>query len=334
MNDDSIGKVIPRSNYSILGHKQNIDFLIGSFLNNSMHHAYIFSGNKGIGKATLAYAIARNILSGNNFNGLSIDKNNKVCKLIEANSHPDLLVIEPEDPEKKTFISIDQVRKCSEFFNQTPSISNWRICILDSIDFMDISSTNTILKILEEPPTNCLFLIISHNVEKVIDTIKSRCLELKFQNLKNEIMIKKIKILKPNLLKNEIDRILDISEGSIGKLINLSHSDSLKIQGEIDKIFNERKIDESVYNFSDFILKEDTHINKFEVFIDVVNNKLNSFIKELAINNTNFIQNSIMVFKIRDTILNLISQERIFKLNKKQVIVSIISNLNKITKLQ
>lgn len=334
MNDDLMDKVVPRSNYSILGHKKNIDFLFGSFLNNSMHHAYIFSGNKGIGKATLAYAFARKILSGSNSNDLNVDRNDKACKLIEANSHPDLLVIEPEDSKKKNFISIDQVRKCPEFFNQTSSISNWRICILDSIDSIDILSTNTILKILEEPPANCLFLIISHNIERVIDTIKSRCLELKFKNLKNEIMIEKIKLLNPNLLKNEIDKMLDISEGSIGKLINLSHTDSQKIFIEIDKIFNEKNINESVYNFSDYILKEDSNINKFEIFIEVVINKLNSFIKELAINNSNFIQNSIKIFKIRDTIINLISQERIFKLNKKQVIISIISNLSKIKKLQ
>ena len=334
MNEDLMDKVVPRLNYSILGHKKIIDYLLGSFLNNSMHHAYIFSGNKGIGKATLAFAIARKILSGSNSNDLSVDMNDKACKLIEANSHPDLLVIESEEPEKKNFISIDQVRKCSEFFNQTSSMSNWRICILDSIDFIDISSSNTILKILEEPPANCLFLIISHNIERVIDTIKSRCLELKFKNLMNEIMTEKIKLLKPNLLRNEIDKMLDMSDGSIGNLINLSHSDSQKICSEIDKIFSERKIDESIYNFSDFILKEDSNINKFEIFIEVVNIKLNSFIKELAINNSNFTQNITMVFKIRDNIINLISQERMFKLNKKQVIISIISNLKKITKLQ
>ena len=93
--------VLPRKNYSIRGHKENINFLINSFLNNSLHHAYIFSGNKGIGKATLAYLLSRKILSDNKTKKLEVF-DYKVSKLIEANSHPDLLVIEPEDNDKKS----------------------------------------------------------------------------------------------------------------------------------------------------------------------------------------------------------------------------------------
>ena len=96
--------VLPRKNYSIRGHKENINFLINSFLSNSLHHAYIFSGNKGIGKATLAYLLSRKILSDNKTKKLEVF-DNKVSKLIEANSHPDLLVIEPEGNDKKSFIS-------------------------------------------------------------------------------------------------------------------------------------------------------------------------------------------------------------------------------------
>ena len=106
--------VLPRKNCSIKGHKENINFFINSFLNNSLHHAYIFSGNKGIGKATLAYLLSRKILSDNKTKNLEVF-DNKVSKLIEANSHPDLLVIEPEDNDKKSFISVDQIRKCSQF---------------------------------------------------------------------------------------------------------------------------------------------------------------------------------------------------------------------------
>ena len=179
MNDDKEYIIKPRSNYSVKGHKENISYLTNSFLKNSLHHAYIFSGDKGIGKATFAYAFSRKLLANDKTKDFDVFNNDKVNKLIEANSHPDLLVIEPEENNKKSFISIEQIRKCSQFFSQTSSMNKWRICILDSIDFIDVSSTNTILKILEEPPSNCLFLIISHNIGMVLDTIKSRCLELR-----------------------------------------------------------------------------------------------------------------------------------------------------------
>ena len=323
-----------RFNYSVKGHRENISFLTNSFLKNSLHHAYIFSGDKGIGKATFAYAFSRKLLANDKTKDFNVFNNYKVNKLIEANSHPDLLVIEPDENNKNPFISIEQTRKCSQFFSQTASISKWRICILDSIDFMDISSTNTILKILEEPPSNCLFLIISHNIGMVLDTIKSRCLELRFQNLSDEIMTNRIKLLKPSILKNELDSLLVNANGSFGKLENLLHSDSLKISNVINDIFEKGELGESIYDFSDFILKDGLDINKFEIFIEILNFKLNLYIKEKAIYNPDFIINNNEIFSIRDSILDLISQERIYKLNKKQTILSIISNLDKITKLQ
>ena len=324
----------PRSNYSIKGHKENISYLTNSFLKNSLHHAYIFSGDKGVGKATFAYAFSRKLLANDKTNDFDVFNNDKVNKLIEANSHPDLLVIEPDENNKKSFISVEQIRKCSQFFSQTSSMSKWRICILDSIDFMDVSSTNTILKILEEPPSNCLFLIISHNIGMVLDTIKSRCLELRFQNLSDEIMIDRIKLLKPGILKNELDNLIINANGSFGRLENLLHSDSLKISSVINGVFEKGELSESIYDFSDFILQDGVGINKFDVFTEILNFKLNSYIKEKAIYNPNFITNNDEIFSIRDSILDLISQERVYKLNKKQTILSIISNLDKITKLQ
>ena len=325
--------VLPRKNYSIRGHKENINFLINSFLNNSLHHAYIFSGNKGIGKATLAYLLSRKILSDNKTKKLEVF-DNKVSKLVEANSHPDLLVIEPEGNDKKSFISVDQIRKCSQFFMQTSSMSKWRVCIIDSLDLMDISSTNAILKILEEPPSNCLFLIISHNINRVLDTIRSRCLELKFKNLNDEIIIERIKFLKPDILKNELDNFIVNANGSIGNLENLIHSDSLRISDEINNIFDRGELNEDIYEFSDFILKDTEGLNKFDIFTDILISKINSYIKKRASYSNDFKDCNEKVFKIRDSILDLISQERVYKLNKKQTILSIISNLDKIIKLQ
>ena len=129
MSDDIEYIETSRSNYSIKGHKENISFLMNSFLKNTLHHAYIFSGDKGIGKATFAYAFSRKLLANDKTKNFDVFDNYKVNKLIEANSHPDLLVIEPDKNDKNLFISVEQIRKCSQFFSQTASISKWRICI-------------------------------------------------------------------------------------------------------------------------------------------------------------------------------------------------------------
>ena len=168
----------------------------------------------------------------------------------------------------------------------------------------------------------------------VLETIKSRCLELRFQNLSDKIMIDRIKLLKPNILKNELDGLLVNANGSFGRLENLLHSDSLKISNVISNFFEKGEFGESIYDFSDFILNNNIGINKFDIFIEIINFKLNSYIKEKAIYNPDFIVNNNKIFSIRDRILDLINQEKVYKLNKKQTILSIISNLNKITKLQ
>ena len=147
-------------------------------------------------------------------------------------------------------------------------------------------------------------------------------------------MIDRIKLLKPGILKNELDNLIINANGSFGRLENLLHSDSLKISSVINDIFEKGEFSEGIYDFSDFILQDVVGINKFDVFTEILNFKLNFYIKEKAIYNPSFIINNKKIFGIRDSILDLISQERVYKLNKKQTILSILSNLDEITKLQ
>ena len=325
-------KLKPRANYDLFGHNEKINFILNSYKKKRLHQAYLFSGNEGIGKATFAYSFARFLLSNIDLDSFDIDKNNKACRLIESNTHPDLLVIEPNTEKKDRFISIDQARKCSEFFSHTPSISKWRVCIIDSIDFMDISTSNTILKILEEPPSYCVFLIIAQKVDAVIETIRSRCVELRFKDIEKDALVRELKLLRPELLDSEILSLVNLSEGSIGNLNNLIEKNSLEIYKTIESIAIEKNINSSIYSFSDFILKEDEGTNKFNLFINCIIFKVNSLIKSIVSSSTSFVINEGL--DIRDQMLDLIQQERIFKLNRRQTIISLILNLNKIVNLK
>ena len=272
------------------------------------------------------------MLSDASLDSFSVNKNEKVSRLIESNTHPDLLVIEPNIEKKDRFISIDQARKCSEFFNHTPSISKWRVCIIDSIDFMDISTSNTILKILEEPPSYCIFLIIAQKVDAVIGTIRSRCVEIRFKDIEEDILIRKLKLLRPELLDSEILSLVNLSDGSFGALNNLIEENSIEIYKTIESIASEKIINSSIYSFSDFILKEDGGSNKFNLFINCIIFKTNSLIKSIVKSSTSFAINEGL--DLRDKMLELIRQERVFKLNRKQTIINLILNLNKIANLE
>ena len=332
MTATSLEKLSPRNNYDLIGHNENINFILNCYKKKRLHQAYLFSGNEGIGKATFAYSFARFLLSDASLDSFSVNKNEKVSRLIESNTHPDLLVIEPNIEKKDRFISIDQARKCSEFFNHTPSISKWRVCIIDSIDFMDISTSNTILKILEEPPSYCIFLIIAQKVDAVIGTIRSRCVEIRFKDIEEDILIRKLKLLRPELLDSEILSLVNLSDGSFGALNNLIEENSIEIYKTIESIASEKIINSSIYSFSDFILKEDGGSNEFNLFINCIIFKTNSLIKSIVKSSTSFAINEGL--DLRDKMLELIRQERVFKLNRKQTIINLILNLNKIANLE
>jgi len=123
-----------------------------------------------------------------------------------------------------------------------------------------------------------------------------------------------------------------LSEGSLGKMTQLLEDDSIKIYNELEDIIIKKNINESIYNFSDFILKDDSAINKFNIFTECIVFKVGELIKGLTKINSAFSINKAL--DLRNNILETIQQERVLKLNKKQTILSVVIDLNKITNLQ
>src|SRR5207253_6479745 len=130
------------------------------------HHAWLLAGPKGVGKASLAHAAARRVLAEAaephfDLPGIETDDNHRIVKLIEAGSHPDMRRLERLVNEKTgnlaRNISVDQVRELGEFLSLTPALSPWRVVVIDTVDELETSGANALLKILEEPPPNTLF---------------------------------------------------------------------------------------------------------------------------------------------------------------------------------
>ncbi|SUZ57279.1 uncharacterized protein METZ01_LOCUS10133, partial [marine metagenome] len=216
--------------------------------NNRLHHAYLLSGDKGIGKATFAYNFARYLFNNKKNNFSRINRDNKHSRLIESRSHPDLFVIEIDKESKKNKIDVNQVRECIDFFNYTTALCNYKICIIDSLDDMNLNSANAILKVLEEPPDNSLFLIISQSPKSLIPTIRSRCLELRFERLKNDLLFDYLKQTMPDIEVDSIKEAVKISQGSLGRALMFFNEEIKGINETTKNLFsNSGNID--IYEF-------------------------------------------------------------------------------------
>lgn len=183
--DRADGCAHPREVYELIGHNDAEARFLKAKNSGRLHHAWLISGPKGIGKATLAYRITRLMLGGTPLldNSLDIAKSDPVCQRIEALGHGNFTLLRrPYDHKTKKLrndIPIDDVRKMSKFFESTASVSGgWRICLIDSADDLNRNSENGILKLLEEPPENTLFLLLSSSPGQLLPTIRSRCMDL------------------------------------------------------------------------------------------------------------------------------------------------------------
>lgn len=241
----------PRETLEIFGQNLAEQRFLNAFNNNNLHHAWLISGSNGIGKATLAWRIARFLFSNqsNSSNelfkletpssSLDIDYSHPINPRLRALSEPNLFLLRRlYDEEKKRFrnnITVDQVRKLNHFFALSSTDKKRRIIIIDSVDDLNNSSANALLKSLEEPPKDCVFLLISHRPAALLPTIKSRCIELRCQKLNSKDMYKAL-----NTSKIDIDTLseglINLSDGSVGNAIRLSNYNALSIYKSIVEI--------------------------------------------------------------------------------------------------
>ena len=177
----------PRETRALIGQDAAERALAAAFAGGRMHHAWLLTGPEGIGKATLAYRLARHALARpqeRDAAGGSLDvaPETAAARQVGALSHPGLLVLRrPYDQKSKrlgTTIPVDEVRRLRPFLGLTGGDDAWRIVIVDCADDLNINAANALLKSLEEPPSRALFLLISSEPSRLLPTIRSRCRRL------------------------------------------------------------------------------------------------------------------------------------------------------------
>ena len=198
-SDQMLGCASPRMVYDLLGHEDSEQHLAGVLNMQKVHHAWLFSGTQGIGKAVLAYRFIRCLLGANrqaSLDGapsLNTDENDKIVRQVSALSHPDFLLVRREYDEKSKKhaqqITVAQIRRVNEFFQKTPSQKNARrVCLIDTADDMNLNAANALLKILEEPPAFAVIILLSHAPRTLLATLRSRCQSLTLMPVPKEDM--------------------------------------------------------------------------------------------------------------------------------------------------
>jgi DNA polymerase-3 subunit delta' len=194
-SDDDAEAPPPRETQAWFGHAAAERALLEAYRGGRIPHAWLIGGPIGIGKATLAYRMARFVLAHpdpsapavQGATSLAVDPSHPAARRVAARAHPDLLVLERtvgDSGALRTVITVEEVRRTIGFFGRTAGEGGWRLCIVDAADELQYpQGSNALLKVLEEPPRRALFLVVSHAPGRLLPTIRSRCRHLALRAL-------------------------------------------------------------------------------------------------------------------------------------------------------
>ena len=223
----------------ILGQDRPVQQFAQAWASRRLHHAWLLAGPKGVGKATFAHDAARRVLADaagppSDLPGLETPDDHPIVKLVEAGSHPDMRWLERLPKEKgeglARDITIKQVRDLGEFMGMTAALSPWRVAVIDSMEELNKEGSNALLKMLEEPPANTLFFLISHAPGRLLPTIRSRCRRLDFHELGDDAMTSILELQAPQLSAPERLRVIAMSGGSAGRALAFAELDLAKLE--------------------------------------------------------------------------------------------------------
>jgi DNA polymerase-3 subunit delta' len=201
-----------------------------------LHHAWLLTGPEGIGKASFAYRAARWLLGARHdpaYGPLGTSPDDPVFRLIAAESHPDLLVLE-RSADKKT-IPVEEARRLPEFFSKAPAMAPYRVAIIDTADDLNVNSANAVLKTLEEPPPRGVLLLVSHAPGSLIPTIRSRCRRLAFAPWPEET-VAAFAIGKLGVSDDEAARLAHMAGGAPGRVLELAARGALEIDAAAETL--------------------------------------------------------------------------------------------------
>src|SRR6202165_3057108 len=233
--------VHPRETTALFGHREAEMALLNAYRSGLVPPAWLIGGAQGIGKATLAYRMARFVLAHRNpltsdvqrAETLWVDPSDPVARHVGAGAHGGLLTLERTLNEKgvlRTVITVDETRETISFFGSTAAVEGWRVCIVDTVDELNPNAANALLKVLEEPPRQSLFLLVSHAPARALPTILSRCRKLPLRPLASGDVVRAAGQAAGLPLDDPaLSEAAEAAEGSVARALTLLGGEALKL---------------------------------------------------------------------------------------------------------
>ncbi|HEV2531617.1 DNA polymerase III subunit delta' [Phenylobacterium sp.] len=223
--------VHPREVFELEGHAAAEQAFEATRARGRLHHAWLLTGQEGLGKATFAYRAARRLLGAPHdpaFGVLGVDPAHPVSRQVAARAHPDLLVIERigEDGKPRKVIPVDEARRLSEFFSKSPANAPHRVAIVDAADDLNLNAANALLKTLEEPPPKGVLLMVSHSPGRLLATIRSRCRRLAFSALPLEETAAFVRA-RAEITDEAALRLASMAQGAPGRALALAAAQAI-----------------------------------------------------------------------------------------------------------
>ena len=250
----------PRVNWELAGHAEAERALLDAFASGKLHHAWLLTGPRGIGKATLAFRFARFVLSqGGGAGGaatgglfadapprppetLHVDPQSAVFRRVASGGHADLVTIERGVNEKtgklRTEIVAPDARDIGAFMARTPAEGGWRVVVVDCADEMNRHAANALLKVLEEPPSRALLLLVSHTPGLLLPTIRSRCRTLALKPLDERTVATLVTRYRAEVSAEDAAELARLAGGSIGRALTLAEHGGLALYADLLKLLS------------------------------------------------------------------------------------------------
>ena len=271
------GHAHPRETFRFAGNEIVLARMAQAIRSGRPPQAWLVTGPPGIGKATLAYRVARYLLAfGATDKGpadLSVPERDPVSIQVGAASHPGLLVLKrglhPDTGRLMNVISVNEVRRLGAFFGMTSGAGGWRVAIVDTADDMNDNAANAILKLLEEPPARAMLLLLANLPGRLLPTIRSRCQRIDLKPLETSIVADELARLLPEAKPKDREALARLSGGSIGMAIQLGGGEGVMLAEEADKLIEQAKSPDipAMLSLGDKVARVQDGIGDFGVFL-------------------------------------------------------------------
>ncbi len=235
----------PQKNPDLFGHGVAEATLLRALQSGRLPHAWMITGPRGIGKATLAFRFARFLLAGGGApdlfgappETLAVDPADPVFQRVAAGGHPDLRHlkrgINPKTGKPRNEIVVDDVRLANDFLHMTSAEGGWRVVVVDPADDLNLNAANALLKSLEEPPSAAVLLLVCHAPGRLLPTIRSRCCHLALGPLAEDRVVELLAGHAPELAESDRAALARLAEGSIGRALDLAAGGGLELYREM-----------------------------------------------------------------------------------------------------